>query len=145
MAAAHRAGQAVIETAAGYLAYYDGRDYALMLTVDQHGRVEIQHQADSDQVADRRMARLAAEIIDQIGPAPVLEQLGSDEIGPRDLYPMAVLAPEPGRAVMRCRCGEMLNLADMRRLEPPRSPSGWPIGAVIRPIVCRSCASEARP
>lgn len=57
--------------------FFDARDYSLMLTVDHAGRVEIQHQAEPDDVADRRMARLAAEIIDQIGHAPVLEQLGS--------------------------------------------------------------------
>lgn len=118
--------------------HYDPADYTLWVTVRaDNGLVEIQHQAEPDHIADRRMARLAAEIIDEIGPGPVVEQLGAAEVAVTAIYPMAVEPPARGRAVMACRCGTVMNLADMRRLEPRYEGSA----AVVRPIVCRRCAA----
>lgn len=120
------------------LEYFGAADYALMVTMTHDGRVEIQHQAESDRVADRRMARLAAEIIDEIGVAPVVEQLGADEVGVRDLIPAAFEAPAPGKAVLACRCGTVLDAADMCRYPRPGNPGAAPR---IARICCRECAS----
>lgn len=122
------------------LEYFDARQYTLMLTVRADtGLVEIQHQAGSDGVADRQMARLAAEIIDALGPHAVINQLGADDLRASDLRPHAIDPPRRGTAVMRCRCGRMLDLRDMHRYEPPRDVQ---LGCVVvRPIVCFRCAA----
>lgn len=54
------------------LEFFDGRAYRLMVTMHADtGEVRIEHQAGTDAQADTDMAMLAAEIIDQIGRAPV--------------------------------------------------------------------------
>lgn len=54
------------------LEFFDGRAYRLMVTMHADtGEVRIEHQAGSDAQADTDMAMLAAEIVDQIGCAPV--------------------------------------------------------------------------
>lgn len=51
---------------------FDPRDYALVVTMHADtGEVRVQHQAGDNALADRDMARLAAEIIDQVGVAAV--------------------------------------------------------------------------
>jgi hypothetical protein len=56
-----------------------------------------------------------------------------------DHRPNAVLAPPPpGRAVLACRCGAMLDLNDMHR--PGRRPDRTRSGILIEPICCARCA-----
>ena len=54
-------------------------------------------------------------------------------------YRGRVGTPQPGRAVLACRCGRMLALGDMyrpvRRL--PRS------AGVVEPICCERCATDS--
>lgn len=45
--------------------------------------------------------------------------------------------PAPGVAVMACRCGAVLDLADMHR--PPR-PGNTGAAPLIDPITCEECA-----
>lgn len=99
-------------------AYFDARDYELMLTVDRTGHVQIQHQAGDDQRTDRVLARLAAEIADE-------QQTGDVHI---------VRAPEPGAAVMAC--AECLRIVDRDDLRWLCSPSGW------RRVGCFDCAGK---
>ncbi len=59
-----------------------------------------------------------------------------------NLAPAAVLAPPPpGRAVLACRCGVMLDLDDMRR--PTRRLDRTRSAVRIDPICCARCAREA--
>lgn len=48
----------------------------------------------------------------------------------------AVEPPAPGIAVLACRCGAVLDAADMRRRRG-RHPGGQPIAA----IVCKECVT----
>lgn len=50
-----------------------------------------------------------------------------------------VVAPPPGRAVLACRCGRMLDLVDMHR-PPQRDGPGKRAGTAIDPILCARCA-----
>jgi hypothetical protein len=59
-----------------------------------------------------------------------------------DLAPAARLAPPPpGRAVLACRCGVMLDLDEMHR--PDRGPDRAGTGVRIDPISCARCARES--
>ena len=57
--------------------------------------------------------------------------------------PARIPVPSPGNAVLACRCGQMLGLADMHRPVRP-----WPRAsghhAVIEPVCCRGCAESFR-
>jgi hypothetical protein len=48
--------------------------------------------------------------------------------------PIRLTPPPPGRAVLACRCGVMLDLDDMRR--PARQRDRTRSGAPIEPICC---------
>lgn len=109
--------------------HFDGRDYALMVTVRaDNGLVEIQHQPASDDVADRQMARLAAQIIDQVGAAAVAQQADGG---------VRIQAPPRGTALLACRCGRVLDDRDMRRKK--RRPTQSHL--LIQPITCPECAT----
>lgn len=54
-----------------------------------------------------------------------------------------VVAPPPGRAVLACRCGRMLDLVDMHR-PPQRDVPGGRAGTAIDPILCARCAKSER-
>jgi hypothetical protein len=47
-----------------------------------------------------------------------------------------ITAPRPGVAVLACRCGRVLSLADLHTLRFFGGPK-------IAPIVCRDCAEQA--
>jgi hypothetical protein len=53
----------------------------------------------------------------------------------------ALAPPPPGRAVLACRCGVMLDLNDMHR--PDRRPDRNRSGIRIEPIYCARCARDA--
>jgi hypothetical protein len=53
----------------------------------------------------------------------------------------ALAPPPPGRAVLACRCGDMLDLNDMHR--PGRRPDRDRSGIRIEPICCAQCARGA--
>jgi hypothetical protein len=55
----------------------------------------------------------------------------------------AVTSPCTGRAVLACRCGAMLDLADMCR--PRRHPHRIRNGIAIDPIQCGRCAGLVPP
>jgi hypothetical protein len=57
---------------------------------------------------------------------------------PNAAPPAQLTPPPPGRAVLACRCGVMLDLDDMRR--PTRQWDRTPSGAPIEPICCARCA-----
>jgi hypothetical protein len=50
--------------------------------------------------------------------------------------------PPPGRAVLACRCGVMLDLNDMHR--PDRRADRNSSGIRIEPICCARCARDKR-
>lgn len=52
----------------------------------------------------------------------------------------ALAPPPPGRAVLACRCGVMLDLNDMRR--PARRSDSNRSGMRIEPICCARCARD---
>lgn len=112
------------------LQYLDERDYRLAVTVDHDGDVEIQHQDGDDTDALMAIASLA---VDRVGRAAIERH--------RRTTGIVVTPPPAGQAMLACRCGAVLDAAQMRRLVPagadPRSP-------VIRPIVCGQCAGRAR-
>lgn len=73
-----------------------------------------------------------------------LANLGSsDERMPvnRPRTALRCVRPGAGRAVLACRCGTVLDLADLCR--PPR-PTGPHAGFRIAPIGCRACMAGAR-
>ncbi|MGH8918801.1 MAG: hypothetical protein ACRD0H_10805 [Actinomycetes bacterium] len=49
--------------------------------------------------------------------------------------------PGAGHAVLACRCGTVLDLADLHRMHCPPGPRS---GFCIEPIGCRTCAAGAR-
>lgn len=103
------------------LDYYDARDYTLLVTVRaSDGRVTVEHQAGDDQQANRDLARLAAEIVDQLTP---------------DDHTVVIRRPFPGIAVLACRCGRALDTADMRR----RRRGPFQQLEQLQPIVCEDC------
>ncbi len=59
---------------------------------------------------------------------------------PAPHYDDTITPPRPGRAVLACRCGAMLDFADMCR--PQRHPHRIRNGAPIDPIQCRRCAGR---
>lgn len=63
----------------------------------------------------------------------------ADKTGPTDRH-STVARPRPGRAVLVCRCGTVLDLADMHR--PRRHPVRMRNGTRIDPIRCRRCAAR---
>lgn len=52
-----------------------------------------------------------------------------------------VQPPAPGVALLRCRCGRMLDTTQMRWCRRPRRL--WQTTAVIPPISCKTCAKAA--
>lgn len=54
------------------------------------------------------------------------------------MIPDVIAPPKPGVAVLACRCGKVLDLADMHR-EPRLQGHSTP----VRPIVCVDCAAGA--
>lgn len=57
---------------------------------------------------------------------------------------MAALSPPPGRAVLGCRCGQVLDLADLRTL-PQRYGPHQRAGTAIPPVMCPRCARRGTP
>lgn len=52
-----------------------------------------------------------------------------------------IRTPPPSRMVLACRCGRMLDLADMHRLQHRDRPEQR-AGALIEPITCATCAGN---
>lgn len=122
------------------LAYYDPAHYRLFVTVDNNGVVQIEHQAGSNRTADVEMARLAAEIIDQIGPDAVAAALGADEVSPARLVRgkgVVVVPPPPGVAILGCRCGRVLDADELCRVTTIRP---FMAGHTLPRIACARCA-----
>lgn len=67
------------------------------------------------------------------------ERAALDEIGPVDRLPN--LHPGVGVALLACRCGNGIDLDEMRRAAPIDSTT--PGSLAIRPIVCPACARKA--
>jgi hypothetical protein len=126
------------------LAYFDARDYRLVVTVDNLGVVTIEHPVGdtaTTALARERMIRLAAEIVDEVGPRPVADALGADEVTPADLVRgkgVVVAPPAPGFAVLGCRCGRVLDSRELAWLPTTRP---YKAGHVFPRIVCSRCAS----
>lgn len=122
------------------LAWFDGRDYALMVAIRaDNGAVEIQHQAGSDEAADRQMARLAAEIIDQVGVDAVVAAGNHLHLLTAAADQITIRHPGRGQAVLACRCGAVIGDRTMHR---PLRLRDAQVGenARIDPIVCPDCA-----
>lgn len=81
---------------------------------------------------DEQAAMFAAEILDRIGDQPVSQHRE------RIRYPV----PPPGVAVLACRCGQMLDSAQLRRRPRPGQDGA---GALIERIVCGDCARPGQP
>lgn len=67
------------------------------------------------------------------------ERAALDEIRPVDRLPD--LHPGVGVALLACRCGNAIDLNDMRSAAPIDSTT--PGSLAIRPIVCPACARKA--
>jgi hypothetical protein len=137
----------------GEIGYIDARPYALLVTLHADtGEVRIEHQAGDAARADADMARLAAEIIEQLGTAPVVRALldiGADtalDLTPPAPPPPPVVVPAPrrGRAVLACRCGAPLDRETMRF---ERRPVARRRGnaATIPVVCCPRCADRHQP
>lgn len=98
----------------------DGRELELLITVDLDGIVKIQHQAGDNDRANKAMARLAAEIDDQL--------LADD--APTHI----VRPPAPGLDVLMCRCGTAVHAPDLRWIGNARNS--------IRRVGCAECAEQ---
>lgn len=85
--------------------------------------------------AARRVADLAGAGVDTAPPR-------EDAVG---VVQVRVVAPPPGVAMLACRCGRVLDAAQMRRAHPPgrRAGRGVGHGAVVRRIVCQTCARQS--
>jgi hypothetical protein len=81
---------------------------------------------DHDTAENDRLAQIAARILDKIGDAAV-----NTHRRPRRIRP-----PAPGRAVLACGCGQVMDADQMRRL-----PMSLGDSTFIRPIVCGRCAT----
>lgn len=55
-----------------------------------------------------------------------------DQADPRTLH------PGPGRALLACRCGRVLDADQMHRYHPPRHTGR---SLAIRPITCLECST----
>ena len=123
------------------LGFLDGRDYRLIVTMDHDRRVVVEHQHADDRIARRDMTRLAAEIVDEVGPVAVAAALGADEVTPDRLVRSkgVVVAPPPaGAAVLGCRCGRVVDAAELVWQPTARHEMAGP---VFPRIVCPRCAS----
>lgn len=121
------------------LGFLDGRDYRLIVTMDHDRRIVVEHQHADDRIARRDMTRLAAEIVDEVGPLAVAVALGAAEVTPQHLVGRGVIVTPPGAglAVMPCsRCGRMLAAPEMHRARPREGMAGH----VLAPIVCLECS-----
>jgi hypothetical protein len=76
------------------------------------------------------LAVLAARLTDQVGDDAVRAHREGIRIRP----------PAPGAAVLACRCGRILDGADMRRVRQPRAEGSMP---AIERIACAPCAAFA--
>jgi hypothetical protein len=85
--------------------------------------------ADQILAAELEDGQLAAVV------AYLIERIGFDAVRSH-LTQTAVQPPPPGVAVMACACGQMLNLAEMRRMQLVNR------AAVIDPIVCADCERD---
>jgi hypothetical protein len=125
------------------LHYLDADDYRLVVLVENSGRTVVEHPAGdaaARALARRRMTRLAAEIVDEVGPVAVAAALGADEVTPDRLIRgkgVVVTPPLPGVAVLGCRCGRVLDADELRQLPTVRP---YKAGPVIPRIVCPRCA-----
>lgn len=52
-----------------------------------------------------------------------------------------IVPPPPGRMVLACRCGAMLDLAELHRQRSGGDPDSPRSGFRIDPIRCRACAT----
>jgi hypothetical protein len=130
----------------GELMYVDARDVELLVTVAAGTHeVRVEH-ADGDyDKANRDMARLAADVIDQLGPGPVVKALrnlhGDPGVDERALVEGAVATPPPGAAVLACSsCKKVRDAADMR-FAPSLVPRQRGNAARIPDVVCVECHS----
>lgn len=81
----------------------------------------------------RRLAEVAASLIEQVGMDLVLAHLPKTRVD----------APKRGEAVMPCRCGAMMSADDMRW--PPLLVEPLPGRAAQLPeVICRSCYAAAK-
>jgi hypothetical protein len=79
---------------------------------------------------DEDLAKLAARLTDQLGEELVNAYRDRIRIRP----------PQPGVAVLACRCGVVLDAADMHRVLQPRVEGSSP---AVERIACRVCAAQA--
>lgn len=121
------------------VAFVRAEDYQIIVGVPVDGTPELLHQAGSNAVADRVMARLAAEIDQQLTPASNPDRRH------------VIQAPRPGARVMPCAgCGRMLHDAEMVWLPAPGEKVGG--GASLRGrsgiriprVGCTDCARDRR-
>ena len=125
------------------LQYLDARDYRLIVLVDHERVVEVAHQHADDDTARDDMALLAAQVIDELGPAVVDDHLQAIQLAepqPIESHPRSVRIhpPRRGRFVLVCgRCGRAVNATSLRRA--PRLFAGTT--GPIDPIICKRCAS----
>ena len=126
------------------LQYLDAADYRLVVTVDNLGVVTIEHPVGDTTmkaVARQRMIRLAAEIVDEVGPVAVADALGADEVTPDRLVRgkgVVITPPIVGVAVLGCRrCRRVVDSADLVWLPTTRP---YKAGHVFPRIVCTRCA-----
>jgi hypothetical protein len=76
------------------------------------------------------LAVLAAELTDQVGDDAVRAHRAGIRIRP----------PKPGTALLACRCGRVLDAAQMRRVRQPRT---WGSAPAVERIACTPCARAA--
>lgn len=135
--------------AAGDLVAYDARDYELMVTVTAGTHeVRVEHAAGDYEQANRGMARLAADVIDQLGPAAVNDALrdlrATARLDSQTVVEGALPTPPRGIAVLACRCGRVLNADDLRFADGLiRRRRGS--AARIPAVVCATCAEQIAP
>ncbi len=56
------------------------------------------------------------------------------------MFAIAVNPPPPGVAVLACRCGVVLDLADLQRSGAGEHPNGDPL---LGQIVCAACVNRS--
>jgi hypothetical protein len=133
----------------GDLLAYSAHDYELMVTVAAGTHeVRVEHAAGDYEKANRDMARLAADVIDQLGPDAVNQALrdlrATARLDGPDVVEDVLRKPRRGVAMLVCRCGAVLNAADMRfGGGHHRRVRGS--AARIPTVMCPKCAERQTP
>jgi hypothetical protein len=133
----------------GELMYVDAREVELLVTVAAGTHeVRVEHTSGDYDKANRDMARLAADVIDQLGPDAVNQALrdlrATARLDGPDVVEPALPKPRRWRAMMACGCGAMLDAADMRYADG-HVRRGRGSAARIPTVVCPACAEKQAP